>query len=269
MRHCSLAILTVCLCSTPALAQERGGAAPPAAPPAAHQNLQVLAKDIPQPELAQLMQGFAQSLGVQCAYCHAAAPPPEGGRGGGGFGRGRGGPAALDFPSDSLPTKKKAREMMLLVRDLNAKIPAAVGKTAETAARVQCTTCHGGIAIPRPLGDILDATAAEKGAPAAIAQYKELRKQYFGGRAYDFSEGSLIALSQRATTKTPGDAMAWLQLNLEYFPLSARTFVAMSQVQNRANDKDAAVKSLERALELDPQNAQAKRLLDQLKPPKA
>jgi hypothetical protein len=243
-------------------AQERGG---PPAPP--HQNLQVLAKDIPQPELTQVMLGIAQSLGVQCGYCHATAPPPEGGGRAGG-GRGRGGPAALDFPSDQLPTKKKAREMMLMVRDLNARIPTAVGKAPDAAARVGCATCHGGVAIPRPLGDVLDQTAAEKGGAAAIAQYKELRKQYFGGRAYDFSEGSLITLAQRPTTKAPADALAWLQLNLDYFPLSARTYVAMSQVQQRANDKDAAIKSLERALDLDPQNAQAKRLLDQVKPAK-
>ena len=267
MRDRCLVILTCSLISVSVAAQERAGGPPP---PAAHQNLQVLAKDIPQPELAQLMQGFAQGLGVQCTYCHAPAPAPEGGGrfGGGGGGRGRGGPAALDFPSDQLPTKKKAREMMLMVRDLNARIPTAVSKAADATARVGCATCHGGVAIPKPLGDILDQTAAEKGAPAAIAQYKELRKQYFGSRAYDFSEGSLIALAQRATTKAPVDALAWLQLNLEYFPLSARTFVAMSQVQQRANDKDAAVKSLERALELDPQNAQARRLLDQLKPAK-
>ena len=157
--------------------------------------------------------------------------------------------------------------MMLMVRDLNARIPTAVSKAADATARVGCATCHGGVAIPKPLGDILDQTSAEKGAPAALAQYRELRKQYFGSRAYDFSEGSLIALAQRAA-KAPADALAWLQLNLDYFPLSARTFVAMSQVQQRADDKDAAVKSLERALELDPQNAQARRLLDQLKPAK-
>ena len=87
--------------------------------------------------------------------------------------------------------------------------------------------------------------------------------------AYDFSEGTLIALAQRATTKAPADALAWLQLNLEYFPLSARTYTAMAQVQQRANDNDAAVKSVEKALDLDPQNAQAKRLLDQLKPAKS
>jgi hypothetical protein len=267
MRDRCLFILAFSLISVSAGAQERAGGPPP---PVAHQNLQVLANDIPQPELAQLMQGFAQGLGVQCAYCHAPAPAPEGGGrfGGGGGGRGRGGPAALDFPSDQLPAKKKAREMMLMVRDLNARIPTAVSKAADATARVGCATCHGGVAIPKPLGDILDQTSAEKGAPAALAQYRELRKQYFGSRAYDFSEGSLIALAQRATTKAPADALAWLQLNLDYFPLSARTFVAMSQVQQRANDKDAAVKSLERALELDPQNAQARRLLDQLKPAK-
>jgi hypothetical protein len=266
MRVCCLAILAGSLISASVAAQERAGGPPP---PVAHQNLQILAKDIPQPELAQVMQGFAQGLGVQCTYCHAPAPAPEGGgRFGGGGGRGRGGPAALDFPSDQLPAKKKAREMMLMVRDLNARIPTAVSKSADATARIGCTTCHGGVAIPKSLGDILDQTAAEKGASAAIAQYKELRKQYFGSRAYDFSEGSLVALAQRTTTNAPADALAWLQLNLEYFPLSARTFVAMSQVQQRANDKDAAVKSLERALELDPQNAQARRLLDQLKPAK-
>jgi hypothetical protein len=84
MRVRSLAIPVVsCLISAliphPVRAQERGGVAP-----AARQNLQVLAKDIPQPELLQVMQGFAQGLGVQCTYCHAPAPPPEGGRAGGG-----------------------------------------------------------------------------------------------------------------------------------------------------------------------------------------
>jgi hypothetical protein len=261
MRHGSLLILFLSVVSSPALAQERGAA------PVAHQNLQVLAKDIPQPELLQLMQGFAQGLGVQCGYCHAVAPPADGGGRGGG-GRGRGGPAALDFPSDQLPAKKKAREMMLMVRDLNTRIPTAVGKPADATSRVACATCHGGIAIPKPLGDILDQTATDKGAPAAVAQYKELRKQYFGGRAYDFGEGTLIALAQRPTTKAPEDALGWLQLNLDYFPLSARTYAAMAQVQQRANDKDAAAKSAEKALELDPQNAPARRLLDQLKPAK-
>jgi hypothetical protein len=264
----SVSVLASLFAFAPAAgAQERGAAA--GAPPAAvaHQNLQVLARDIPQPQLLQIMQGFAQGLGVQCGYCHASAPAPEGGRGAGGGGRGRG-PAApqFDFASDDKPAKKAARQMMLLAGDINARVPAAVGKTADAATRVQCVTCHRGVAIPKQLSDILAQTAMEKGTPAAIAQYKDLRKQFFGAQAYDFSETALIAIAQRATTAgAADDAIAWLQLNLEYFPFSSRTYAGIAQAQQKKNDKDGALTSLTRATELDPQNAQIKRQLDQLK----
>src|SRR4029078_9181951 len=94
--------------------------------------------------------------------------------------------------------------------------------------------------------DSLDVTTTEKGVPAAIAQYKELRKQYFGAQAYDFSEGSLVAHAQRANNANKADeAIAWLQLNLEYFPLSSRTYAGLSQAQQKKNDKEAAIKSME------------------------
>jgi hypothetical protein len=255
---------TTLLMAPAAIAQQRGADGGPAAP-VAHQNLQVLAKDIPQPQLLQVMQGFTQGLGVQCGYCHANAPAPEGGARGAGRGRGPAAPP-LDFPSDTKATKKAAREMLLLVRDINARVPVAVGKTADAATRVQCITCHRGVAIPKQLGDILAQTAMDKGTPAAIAQYRELRKQYFGAQAYDFSETGLITIAQRSTAADAADeATAWLQLNLEYFPLSSRTYAAMAQAQQKKNDKEGAIKSLTRAVELDPQNAQAKRQLDQLK----
>ena len=259
------------LVSAPAFAQQRGGAPAPVGPVGnvAHQNLQVLAKDIPQAQLLQTMQGIAQALGVGCGYCHINAPAPEGGgRGAGGGGRGRGGPAVpqFDFPSDDKPAKKAAREMLLLVRDINARVPTAVGKSPEAATRVGCITCHRGVAIPKQLGDILTQTAMDKGTPAALAQYKDLRKQFFGAQAYDFSEAGLITIAQRATAADAADdAIAWLQLNLEYFPFSGRTYAALAQAQQKKNDRDAALKSLTRAVELDPQNAQIKRQLDQLK----
>jgi Photosynthetic reaction centre cytochrome C subunit len=234
-----------------------------AGPPVAHENLKVLPADIPQPQLLQTMQGFTQALGVQCGYCHASAPAPEGGRGGG-QGRGRG-PAApqFNYASDDKPPKKTAREMMGIVRDLNARVPAAVGKPADAAVRVQCVTCHHGVAIPKQLPDILTETATDKGNAAAVAQYKDLRKRYFGAQAYDFSEMTLVNLSQR--TQAPEDAVAWLRLNLEYFPFSSRTYAALGQLQQKQNDKDGALKNLTRAVELDPQNAQARRQLDALK----
>jgi tetratricopeptide (TPR) repeat protein len=156
--------------------------------------------------------------------------------------------------------------MMLLVREINPKVATAVGKSAESATRVGCVTCHRGVAIPKQLADILDQTAAEKGASGAIAQYKDLRKQYFGSQAYDFSEGSLVAYAQRlAQGNKADDAIAWLQVNLEYYPMSSRTYAGLSQAQRAKNDTAAALKSMEKAVELDPQNQQLKRQLEQLK----
>jgi len=206
-----------------ASAQERGqrgggAAAGRGAAPAAPQNLQVLPKDMPQAQVIQAMQEFTTGLGVQCGYCHVQAAAPEGGRGGGGGGRGRGGPAApaFEFASDDKPQKKAARQMMLLVRDINPKVVAAVGKAENTATRVGCVTCHRGVAIPKQLSEILDQTVAEKGVDAAVTQYKGLRKQYFGAQAYDFSEGGLVAVAQRATqAKKPDEAITWLSVSDE------------------------------------------------------
>jgi len=242
-----------------------GGGRGPA--PAAPQNLQVFPKETPQAQVVQAMQEFTAALGVQCAYCHVQAAAVPGGRGDGGAGRGRGAAApAFDYASDDKPQKKIARQMMLLVRDINPKVVAATGKAENTATRVGCLTCHRGVAVPKQLAELLEQTTTEKGTAAAIAQYKDLRKQYFGAQAYDFGEGSLVAFAQRATNANKADdAVQWLQLNLEYYPLSSRTYAGLSQALQKKGDKDGAIKALERAVDLDPQNAQIKRQLDQLK----
>ena len=265
LRH-GLLVTTLPAGAQEPVAGQRGGGGGRAGGAAAPQNLQVLPKETPQAQVVQAMQGFTAALGVQCTYCHVQAAA-AGGRGDGGAGRGRGAAApAFDFASDEKPQKNVARQMMLMVRDINPKVVAATGKGDNTAARVGCVTCHRGVAIPRQLADILDQTAAEKGTPAAIARYKELRKQYFGAQAYDFSEASLVTYAQQATNANKADdAIAWLQLNLEYFPLSSRTHAGLSLAHQKKNDKDLAIKALEKAVELDPQDAQIKRQLDQLK----
>ncbi len=215
------------------------------------------------------MQSIATGLGVQCGYCHmqnAQNAAPQGGQAGRGGRGGRGGPPPFDFASDEKPQKKAAREMLLMVRDINTKVAAAVGKPADTVTRVTCVTCHRGVAIPKPLADILDQTTTEKGTPAAIAQYRDLRKKYFGAEAYDFSESSLVNYAQRATAANhPDEAIAWLQANLEYFPLSSPSYAGLSRAYQRKNDKDAAMKNMEKAVELDPQNAPLKGQLEQLR----
>ena len=225
-------------------------------------NLQVFPKDIPRAQVIQMMNAFNSSLGVQCNYCHVQEGP--GGRN--------------DFASDEKRTKKVARRMILLRDSINVMLPAVVGKpagagpTAGAGApgapiRVLCSMCHHGLPIPKQLADVItDAEAGGGGAMAGLAKFKELRAQFYGGQSYDFSENGLLTIAQRAMTATkPDDAMAYLQANLEYYPKSARTYQAMAQARNAKGDKEGAIRDLEKAVELDPNNAQAKTQLQQLK----
>lgn len=232
----------------PAAPQGRGvtgtltGAQPAAPPPM--MNLQVFLKDTPREQVLQTMQAFTQALGVQCSYCHVQ-----------------------NRASDELRTKGAARQMIALARDINQKLPQAVGKPADQATRVGCVTCHRGVPIPKALSDILADTEKEKGVDAAIAQYWDLRKQFYGRAAYDFGDLSLLTAAQRLTSDKPDAALKLLDINTQFFPGSSRTFVAMSQAHLKQNKKDDAIRDLERAAALDPQNPQVKRQLDQLKGP--
>ena len=241
-------------------------------------NLQVLPKDTPPQDVVALMQQFTRALGVQCTYCHvqvmpplltaeeaaaqAAVAPPAAGRG---RGRGRGGPP-MDFAADDKRQKQTARVMLALVSDINATL-ATLGKpaAADVFVRVQCATCHRGVPNPQQLPDLLAQTMTGKGEAAAVALYRELRQQYFGTEAYDFRESVLLDLGRQSlATQKPDDALAWLQLNIEFYPNSAQSYIVLAQVHARKKDQAAAVKDLEKAIQLDPANADAKRALSKL-----
>jgi cytochrome c-type biogenesis protein CcmH/NrfG len=104
------------------------------------------------------------------------------------------------------------------------------------------------------------------GVKAGLAKYRELRVQFFGGQQYDFTENSLLTMAQRAlTAKKPAEAIQYLEANLEYFPKSVRSHVAMSQAKAAAGDMRGAVDSAERAVALDPKNVPAQNQLRQVK----
>jgi len=186
------------------------------------------------------MQEISQALGVTCNYCHSAergSRQPE-------------------------PKKDIARVMIAITRDLNAKIEAAAGKNT---ARVDCVTCHRGVAIPRQLDEILLQTLREQGASAAVGQYLELRSRYYGRQAYDFGEDTLIGVAQRVADAKPDDAVALLQLNLEFYPRSAHSYMALAHAYTRKIDDASAMSALEKALEIEPENGIARGQLEQLR----
>ena len=54
-------------------------------------------------------------------------------------------------------------------------------------------------------------------------------------------------------------------MNLEFYPNSVRTYLALSYAQTRKLDDTAAIASLEKALEIEPENGTVKGRLEQLK----
>jgi tetratricopeptide (TPR) repeat protein len=208
----------------------RGAQAPQAAPAAP-----AAPEATPRPPLApkwlNQMPQIAAALGVSCEFCHGrpTATSPGG-----------------------AAKRAIARQMMLMVDDLNEKIPAVTGKPPADAATVQCVTCHRGVTIPRPLSEILLRTTVRDGVSEAVAQYRDLRARYYGRGGYDFGEDELLAAGQRLSRPRPDDAIALLELSIEFFPRSTRGYVAVAQAYIQKFDDASAIVYLEKALEIEP-----------------
>lgn len=78
-------------------------------------NLKILPADA---NLITTMRTFTASLGVQCDFCHVQ-----------------------DRASDENPKKEIARNMLMMVKDINAKFP-------DGKQHVTCYTCHRGAQEP-------------------------------------------------------------------------------------------------------------------------
>ena len=225
-----------------------GAAFAQAPAPEAPKNLKVLPKDWSREQVVAVMQNFTAALGVGCNFCHVfnQGQPP-------------------DFASDDKKEKDMARAMMKIATDLNANLPKALGMEPKDTTRIGCITCHRGVPEPKQIGEILAKTSAEKGFPAAAAQYDELKAKYYGAQAYDFTDQGLIATATPLRATRTDEAIQFLNLGLQKFPQSAPTYVALAQAQEVKKDTKGAIASLEKALQIDPKNAQAQRLMGELK----
>jgi len=121
----------------------------PASAGATRPKLRVL-QALPESQLFPLMNLVSDSLGVRCDYCHVqVAPDPA---------RTPSNVGGWVFDRDDKPQKRKAREMMQMVIDLNAG-------HFKGESRVTCYTCHRGSTSPArtpplPPADITSSPAA-------------------------------------------------------------------------------------------------------------
>ena len=214
-------------------------------------NLRVLPEGIPKRELISIMRAFSQALGARCDHCHVAKTPDS--------------LEGMDFASDELEPKNVARAMMKMTSEINGKLMPTTGR--RSLMRVRCVTCHRGLTEPESLDRILLETIKSRDVAAAEKRYRELRGEYHGTGAYDFGAGTLNDVAEKLAQEQNDidGAIELLKLNVSFHSESAHSHLMLGQLYSMKGDKQAAAASIERSLELEPDNLRAKRMLERLR----
>ena len=190
------------------------------------------------------MRNFTQALGVRCPYCHVGE---------------EGKPLAeFDFPSDEKRTKLVARQMMRMVKEINARLD-TLPKRPQPAVEVTCRTCHRGVTRPVPLSNLVVEATLAGGSDSGIRVYHNLRERYYGRDAYDFGEGSLNTAAFRLGRENHvDDGLRLLVLNEELFPASSGMYVFRGNILLMSGDTAAAAAAYRTAIQRDSTNGEAR-----------
>jgi len=218
-------------------------------PPDSLINTKVIPHNTPVIQVVGQMRNFASWLGVRCTYCHVGQEeqPLE----------------AIDFASDTKRTKLVARQMMMMVGEINRRLDTLPGGRGTPAVNATCNTCHRGLSRPVPLSTVVADAAVAVNADSAERAYRALRRRYFGREAYDFGEFTLNSAAFRVATQARkyDDAMQLLALNETLFPYSAQPYVFRGNVLLLKGDSAAAAVAFREALARDTSNVDAKQRL--------
>lgn len=117
---------------------------------------------------------------------------------------------------------------------------------------------------PLGLADVLADTIAADGIEAGRKRFDALKATKFDG-VY-VSESQLNGLGYRFMGKNQlPEALAVLQWAIELSPRSGNLYDSLGEVQLKAGQREAAIQSYERSLQLDPTNDNAKKALTQIR----
>jgi CubicO group peptidase (beta-lactamase class C family) len=115
----------------------------------------------------------------------------------------------------------------------------------------------------RSLVPDLGETVVNRGADAAVVQYRELKRTNPNG--YNFDERALNQLGYMLLEKgRNADAIAILKLNVEEYPKSGNVYDSLAEAYAKDGQKQQAIANYRKSLELDPENQNAANKLKEL-----
>lgn len=113
------------------------------------------------------------------------------------------------------------------------------------------------------LGDTLLIALFEKGIDNAVKKYYYLKENF--PNEYNFDESELNILGyELLKSGMPNEAITIFKLNVEAYPESSNVYDSLAEAYSAAGDKDMAIEYYEKALELNPDNSNAKQMLEKL-----
>jgi tetratricopeptide (TPR) repeat protein len=202
-------------------------ASPAQQPPWKARKLKYFPADITREVLTQRMREFSFALNVRCQYCHS-----------GGDGVSFDG---VDFSADDKPAKLKARAMLQMTDEINRTLLPKVPSRAEPRVEVNCATCHHGLRLPKSLQTTLFEIIEKDGVEAAVARYRELRKDTTTG-LYNFGQWEIMELARRLfEAKNTAAAIAILEMNGEYYPKAAEIDFRIAELHRMRGEKEKAL----------------------------
>ena len=196
------------------------------------------------------MRQFAGALGKRCNYCHVGEPGAD--------------LATYDFASDDKEEKRIARIMLEMTNEINGTHLTKLEH--EKTVRVRCITCHRGVDEPETIDNVVLASIDKDGLDAALTEYREMREEYYGQGSYDFSDRPLNTVAERLAGEK-GDvagAITVMQMNVEFNGDKSYPYLLLAQLYAQSGDKGAAVSSIEKSLEIEPDNPWAQKLLGRI-----
>jgi CubicO group peptidase (beta-lactamase class C family) len=102
----------------------------------------------------------------------------------------------------------------------------------------------------------LGETVVNRGVDAAVAQYRELKRNNPNG--YNFDERALNQLGYMLLQKgRNADAIAIFNLNIEEYPKSGNVYDSLAEAYAKDGQKQKAIDNYRKSLELDPKNQNA------------
>ena len=120
--------------------------------------------------------------------------------------------------------------------------------------------------IKPSLAKVLYETLAAEGVDAAVARYRQIRKQQQD--TYVFSEWVLNDLGYKLALSGKLDAaIRLLRLNVEHYPASANVYDSLAEACYKAGDTVCALDNYRKALEKNPKNGKAAEMVRMLGAP--